>query len=43
LNLIKEKEGENLEHVGAWEIFLIRTPVAYALRSIIDKWDLMKL
>jgi hypothetical protein len=25
------------------EIFLIRTPITYALRSRIDKWDLIKL
>jgi hypothetical protein len=25
------------------EFFLIRTPMAYALRSRIDKWDLIKL
>ena len=29
--------------MGTEEIFLNRTPMAYALRSRIDKWDLIKL
>jgi hypothetical protein len=29
--------------MGIGEIFLNRTPIAYALRSRIDKWDLIKL
>jgi hypothetical protein len=29
--------------VGTGEFFLKRTPIAYALRSRIDKWDLIKL
>jgi hypothetical protein len=29
--------------MGTGEIFLERTPMAYALRSRIDKWDLIKL
>jgi hypothetical protein len=29
--------------MGTGEKFLIRTPRAYALRSRIDKWDLIKL
>jgi hypothetical protein len=29
--------------MGTEEIFLNRTPMAYVLRSIIKKWDLMKL
>jgi hypothetical protein len=32
-----------LEHMGTGEIFLNRTPIAYALRSRIDKWHLIKL
>jgi hypothetical protein len=36
LNL-EEKVGKNLEHMGTWEIFLNRIPMAYALRSRIDK------
>jgi hypothetical protein len=46
LNLIEgkvEKVGESLEHMGTGEKFLNRTPMAYALRSKIDKWDLIKL
>ena len=43
LNLIKEKVGETLEHMGTGEKFLNRTPMPYALRSRIDKWDLIKL
>ena len=35
--------GKSLEHMGTWENFLSRTPIAYALRSRIDKWDLIKL
>ena len=37
------KVGKSLEHIGTGEIFLNTTPMAYALRSRIDKWDLMKL
>jgi hypothetical protein len=29
--------------MGTGEIFLNRTPIAYALRSRIDKWGLIKL
>ena len=43
MNLIEEKVGKNLEHIDTGEIFLNRTPMAYALRSRIDKWDLIKL
>jgi hypothetical protein len=35
--------GKHLEHMGTGENFLNRTPIAYALRSRIDKWDLIKL
>jgi len=38
LKLIEEKVGESLEHMGTGEIFLNRTPIAYALRSRINKW-----
>jgi len=31
---------ESLKHIGTGEIFLNRTPMAYALRSRIDKCDL---
>jgi hypothetical protein len=43
LNLIEEKVGESLGHMGTGENFLNKTPMAYALRSTIDKWDLIKL
>ena len=32
LNLIEEKVGKNLEYMGTGEMFLSRTPMAYALR-----------
>jgi phage-related protein len=43
LKFIEEKVGKSLEHMGTGENFLNRTPMAYALRSRIDKWDLIKL
>ena len=43
MNLIKEKVGKSLKHMGTGENFLNRTPMVYGLRSIIDKWDLIKL
>jgi len=43
LKLIEEKVGKHLEHMGTGENFLNKTPMAYALRSRIDKWDLIKL
>ena len=42
LNLIEKKVGKNLEPMGKGEIFL-NTPIAYAPRSKIDKWDLINL
>jgi hypothetical protein len=42
-NLIDLKEGKRLEHIHPGGNFLNRTPMDQALRSIIDKWDLMKL
>jgi hypothetical protein len=41
--LIEEKVGKSLEHMGTWENFLNRTPMAYDLKSRIDKWNLIKL
>jgi hypothetical protein len=41
--LKEEKVGKSLEYLGTWGNFLNRTPVAYALRSRIGKWDLIKL
>jgi hypothetical protein len=43
LNLLEEKVGKSLEHTGTRENLLNRTPVAYALRSRIDKWVLINL
>jgi hypothetical protein len=34
--------GKSLQHIGTGKNFLNRTPTAYALRSRIDKWDLIK-
>jgi hypothetical protein len=42
LNLIEEKVEKSLEHTGTGEIFLNRTPMAYAVRSRINKWNLIK-
>jgi len=43
LKPIEEKVGKSLKHMGTGENFLNKTPMAYALRSRIDKWDLIKL
>ena len=43
LNLIEEKMGKSIEHMDIGEKFLNRMPMASALRSRIDKWDLIKL
>jgi hypothetical protein len=43
LNLIEEKLEKSLELIGRERNFLNRTPMAHALRSRIDKWNLMKL
>jgi hypothetical protein len=43
LNLIEKKVGKSLDHIGTGGNFLNRTPMAHALKSRIDKWDLMKL
>jgi len=43
LKLIEEKVGNSLEHMGTGENFLNKTPMAYALRSRINKRDLIKL
>jgi hypothetical protein len=37
MKLIEKKVGNSLEHMGTGEILLNRTPIAYALRSRIDK------
>jgi hypothetical protein len=43
LKFIEEKVGENLEDMGTGQKFLNRTAMACAVRSRIDKWDLLKL
>ena len=43
LKLLEAKVGKTLEHISTGENFLNRTPMACALRSNIDKWDLMRL
>ena len=43
LKLIEEKVGKSLKHMGTGKHFLNRTPRTFALRSRIDKWDLIKL
>jgi hypothetical protein len=43
LKVIEKKVGKSLDHMGTGENFLNKTPIAYALRSKIDKWDLIKL
>jgi hypothetical protein len=35
--------GKSLKHMGTGENFLNRAPMAYALRSRIHKWNLIKL
>jgi hypothetical protein len=35
--------GKTHEDMGTGKIFLNRTAMAYALRSRLDKWDLIKL
>jgi hypothetical protein len=43
LNRIEEKMGNSLEQIGTQEIFLNRTSMTQALRSTIDKWNLIYL
>ena len=43
LNLIEEKVGSTLEHIGIGDHILNRTPAAQTLREAINKWDLLKL
>ena len=43
LNLIEEKAGKSLKHIGTGGNFLNRIPMTWALRSTIDKLDLIKL
>ena len=43
LNLVEEKVGSTLEHIGTGDHFLNRTPAAQTLRETINKCDLLKL
>jgi hypothetical protein len=43
LKIIKEKVRNSLDYICTGEIFLYRTPMAYVLRSRVDKWNLIKL
>jgi hypothetical protein len=43
LKLIEDKVGNSLKDIGTRENFLNRRAMACAVRSRIDKWDLMKL
>ena len=43
MKLIEEKVGKTLEDMGTGEKFLSRIAMAFAVRSRIDNWDLMKL
>ena len=43
MKLIEKKLGKTLEDMGTEEKFLNRIPIAYALKSRTDKWDLIKL
>ena len=43
LKFIEEKVGKSLEDMGTGEKFLNRTAMACAVRSRINKWDLIKL
>ena len=43
LNLIEEKVRNSLEYIGTGNNFLNRKPIAQALRSRINKRDLIKL
>jgi hypothetical protein len=43
LKLIEKKVGESLEDMGTGKEFLNRRAMACAIRSRINKWDLIKL
>ena len=43
LNLMEEKEGSSLQHMGRGDLFLRRTPIAQTIRATINKWDLLKV
>ena len=43
LKLIEKQLWKNFELMDTGEKFLNRPPIAYALKSRIDKWDIIKL
>jgi hypothetical protein len=43
LKVIEEKVGKSLKDMGTGEKFMNRTAMAYAVRSRINKWNLIKL
>ena len=43
MKLIEEKMGKSIKDTATGEKFLNRTAMVCAVRSTIDKWDLMKL
>ena len=43
LNLIEEKVGSSLQHMGTGDHFLHKTPVAQTVKATLNKWDLLKL
>jgi hypothetical protein len=43
LKLIEEKVGKSFKDTGTGKKFLNRTPLASAIRSRINKWDLIEL
>ncbi|KAL6037531.1 hypothetical protein STEG23_036776, partial [Scotinomys teguina] len=43
LNLIEEKVGSTLEHIGTGDQFLNITPTAQTLSATINQWDYIKL
>ena len=43
LNLIEQKVGDSLEHIDTRENFLNRISATLAVRSRINKWNLMQL
>jgi len=43
LNPVEERVEKSFNYLGTGENVLNKTPMAYALRSTTDKWDLIKL
>ena len=43
LNLTEDKVGNTLECIDTMQNFLNRISMAQALRSIVDKWNLLKM